>query len=204
MTRSIRTARSKRLQSGRTVQRKPLDKAKGTEIDWDRVPMTFQLGEDILGVSYVYCVGEGADGPVKIGTAKDPIARLRQMQTGNSRPLKIEHLILGDSEVERLLHEIWRDDRLTGEWFRPEVRERLYPVMSTARLRQISYVNRVASDIPDSDDTVRVEQLCECVKVAHTENDVVMRIAYRPRLLAAGGGYIVSGGRSRIEEKPAA
>lgn len=205
MTLSIRTAPRNSFRARRDANLGPLDKARGGEIIWDQVAPIFEVASDIRDMKYVYFIGEGDGGPVKIGTAKDPILRLRQMQTGNSRKLKIEHALIGDSDVERLFHEIWRDHRLTGEWFRPEIREALYPVLDSARLRQCAYIWKADEERARTDEgvAIRIEDLCECVKDAHGDHDVVMRIAHRPRFLAAGGGYVTYGGRSRIEERPA-
>jgi Meiotically up-regulated gene 113 len=72
----------------------------------------------------IYFIGEiGADnkpnGIVKIGytdgdSAKD---RLASLQSGNPRRLRILKEIKGDRDAERLLHELFAEWRLSGEWF---------------------------------------------------------------------------------------
>lgn len=64
----------------------PIDKAKGYEIIWPQVSQLFEAVRHFDNPSFVYLIGE-ADGPLKIGVSKDPIARLRGMQTGNPQRL---------------------------------------------------------------------------------------------------------------------
>lgn len=66
---------------------------------------------------FVYFIQQGDDGPVKIGTAVDPLERLRQLQPGNPVPLTIRYVVPGDHFVERALHRHFADFRLMGEWF---------------------------------------------------------------------------------------
>jgi hypothetical protein len=84
----------------------PLDKAKGYEVVWQQVSPVFESARGVGGISFVYFIGESDDGSLKIGTSKDPISRLRGMQTGNPRRLRIEHVLVGSSHLEKLLHEI--------------------------------------------------------------------------------------------------
>jgi hypothetical protein len=81
----------------------PLDKAAGHEVAWRRVSDVFDAARQIRNCKFVYFIGEDDDGPVKIGVAKDPISRLRAMQTGNPRRLRVEHVLVGDMDVEKLL-----------------------------------------------------------------------------------------------------
>ncbi len=70
----------------------------------------------------IYLIQAGEGGPVKIGVAKNPMARLQELQVGHP-----EKLVLIDSidafysyENEQNLHrELWHL-RIRGEWFRPE------------------------------------------------------------------------------------
>lgn len=61
-------------------------------------------------------------GPIKIGVSNNPKKRLVSIQTGNSNKLRIISTILGGRRRERLLHEEFKDSRLTGEWFKPTKR----------------------------------------------------------------------------------
>jgi hypothetical protein len=65
----------------------------------------------------VYMIRSGALGDVKIGFANDPLARLRQIQTGHPAKLRIIRVLEGDRGVERSLHERFQPQRLNGEWF---------------------------------------------------------------------------------------
>lgn len=88
-------------------------------------------------MAFVYVISEQPGGPLKIGTAGNPIRRLRELQVGNPRRLKIECVIYGGRETERMLHEYWQEHRIGGnvrraalnapyaadtEWFKAEAR----------------------------------------------------------------------------------
>jgi hypothetical protein len=65
----------------------------------------------------VYMIrAEGGD--MKIGTAKDPLARMRQMQTGMPQKLRIVRVLEGSRAEEQGLHKRFAEYRLTGEWFK--------------------------------------------------------------------------------------
>lgn len=59
----------------------------------------------------------GQIGPVKIGCAANPTARLQCLQTASPVPLEIVALIVGGHDLERALQHRFRDDHLHGEWF---------------------------------------------------------------------------------------
>ncbi len=54
---------------------------------------------------------------VKIGTAADPLARMRQLQTASSHPLSLIGTIRGGRAVERAIHTRYAAFRCSGEWF---------------------------------------------------------------------------------------
>lgn len=69
----------------------------------------------------IYFIQEVPDGAVKIGyTGGSPASRLAQLQTGNSRRLKLLGAAPGGQREERELHERFAGLRLEGEWFAPE------------------------------------------------------------------------------------
>src|SRR6516162_9936645 len=68
--------------------------------------------------SCVYFVQVGDNGPIKIGKAVSPLARLAELQTGNPIEL-IPRLLLLGGRHERFLHRRFKDCRIRGEWFRP-------------------------------------------------------------------------------------
>ncbi|HEX5594156.1 MAG TPA: GIY-YIG nuclease family protein [Solirubrobacterales bacterium] len=189
-------------QGGRKRKPKsPIDRALGTELDWQRTSPVFTAARDHGLRSFVYVIGEENDGPVKIGKAADPIDRLRTMQTGNSRRLKVEALLIGDRLVERLLHEIWephaiRSVRKRGkvdappgtEWFKAEIRSDLFPALETAATDQIA-----ALGTPDAVESF--EDLASIVLAAHRKHhDLVVHHRDEVRLLAEGAGTVVQRG----------
>lgn len=137
----------------------PLDKATTSEVVWDRVAGLFDEARSLTHPEFVYIVSEGGSaGPVKIGLSAEPIGRLRSMQTGNSRPLRIEYVLLGSRMLEKHLHGIWvnfaiispkREGRAPAapgtEWFNPEIRERLLPVAAVALEKQVEGLRESAS-----------------------------------------------------------
>ena len=56
---------------------------------------------------------------IKIGISKDPVKRLRELQTGNSRKLALMGWINSghDRDLEKKFHEKYKIDRVHGEWF---------------------------------------------------------------------------------------
>lgn len=70
---------------------------------------------------YLYCISNSRGG-CKFGYSRDPLARVRSLQTGSSSQLELVHSIPVDPqrvrELERLLHrEIGLHRRVKGEWF---------------------------------------------------------------------------------------
>ena len=65
----------------------------------------------------IYFIQAGEDGPVKIGRAKDPVARLAGLQTGSSESLHIRAVLDEPDHVETRLHDVLKSARLKGEWF---------------------------------------------------------------------------------------
>jgi len=66
--------------------------------------------------TYVYFAG-AEDGPIKIGFAEDPEARLRILQTSYPYALRILGTIEGGQELERSYHRRFSKFRMRGEWF---------------------------------------------------------------------------------------
>lgn len=176
----------------------PIDKAKGYEVVWQQVSALFDAARPIQAVSFVYFIGEENDGPIKIGVAKDPISRLRAMQTGNPRRLRIEQVLIGHGTLEKLLHELWepfaiKSARAQGkvgvapgtEWFQPAVRAELLPIIATAASTQADYLLQATGSI-DPDDTEQI------VRDAHVAHGFVAQGRDHVRLLARGAGYVVS------------
>lgn len=70
----------------------------------------------------VYFVRVGARGPIKIGKATNPRARLSELQVGHYKTLCL--LAYSDQLDEAKMHRRFKHLRLRGEWFRaaPELR----------------------------------------------------------------------------------
>lgn len=69
--------------------------------------------------SVVYFVQAGADGPIKIGTARDLDRRLAQLRGQSPAPLRVLWLMPGGRCLERQMHRRFYASRLHGEWFSP-------------------------------------------------------------------------------------
>ena len=71
----------------------------------------------------IYFIQIGNDGPIKIGRTRDVGKRIRSLQTGHHRELKVVHVESppkGESlRAERQFHSTFKDLRIRGEWFRP-------------------------------------------------------------------------------------
>lgn len=71
---------------------------------------------------YIYVISQGRDGPVKIGYAERPEARLRNLQVGNPNELRLVQTHLCSRrqvalEIESGLHDVLGNNRIQGEWF---------------------------------------------------------------------------------------
>lgn len=183
----------------------PLDKARGFEIeDWERVAGLFSAARRIINPAFVYFIGEEDNGPLKIGTAKCPIARLRSMQTGNPRRLRIENVLVGDRHIEGLFHDMWEefaifaphnkgklDARPGTEWFRPEIRELLMGIVDTAAEYQADYLNSETENLS-------IDTMESLVRESHGKHDFVGKGRDTVRLLANVSGYVSMGRTSRV------
>lgn len=83
---------------------------------------------DTISFGHVYLImadfhlGESeAFGIYKIGmTAGCPKERVKQLQTGNDKSLKLvkSYFVYSPKSLERDLHKVFKDNRIQGEWFR--------------------------------------------------------------------------------------
>lgn len=69
---------------------------------------------------YVYVVGDGTQGPVKIGVSASPEGRCADMRTANARDLRVLASLPGTQKLEAFLHDRYREFRVQGEWFARE------------------------------------------------------------------------------------
>lgn len=73
---------------------------------------------------FVYVIQESESGNLKIGVSKNPAARLKQLQTGNSQTLKLLYtsLVCANAfELESSVHEAFAEYAIRGEWFNSEL-----------------------------------------------------------------------------------
>lgn len=89
------------------------------------------------GEGYVYFMQATHGGPVKIGWAVDPAARLAELQTGHPDTLVIRRLVKGDRKLEAQLHRHYASARLRGEWFALDGYEHRTP-FTAATLKQLA------------------------------------------------------------------
>ncbi len=86
-------------------------------------------------MSHVYVI-QAEGGPVKIGVAGDPLARLEALQTASFARLSLEYAggitPNGARQVEAQVHRRLADHRLSGEWFKVE------PAHAVAAIQQVA------------------------------------------------------------------
>jgi hypothetical protein len=70
---------------------------------------------------FVYFIRATSGGPIKIGTAENPVKRLAELQCGNPETLEIQQVLLGGRDIEKTWHCYWVDAYLRGEWFDGEL-----------------------------------------------------------------------------------
>lgn len=75
---------------------------------------------DESGKQSTYFIQQGDSGPIKIGIAVDIQHRLAGLQTASPYPLRVLGVIRRNCERE--LHLMFRELRLSGEWFRNDKR----------------------------------------------------------------------------------
>jgi hypothetical protein len=79
-------------------------------------------------MTYVYFVQSGRGGPIKIGKARDPKVRLRELQVGNPVALTLLATLREEQScdcreerwIEKSIQNRFSDLRIRGEWYRPE------------------------------------------------------------------------------------
>lgn len=74
------------------------------------------------GPGFVYLIAQGAGSAIKIGSTRDPVSRIKELQTGSSETLLLQRVICFRSrseatECEKQLHEKFAHYRKCGEWF---------------------------------------------------------------------------------------
>jgi hypothetical protein len=74
------------------------------------------------GEGRCYFIG-GEDGPIKIGSSRSPMRRLREIRRDFIEPMKLLATTNGGQERERYYHTLFAAHRVEGEWFErvPEI-----------------------------------------------------------------------------------
>ena len=71
-----------------------------------------------MTTTFIYLIHNADEKAYKIGRSDNPIARLKQLQTGNARSLlRLVYTFAADQNVELDIHKDLEDYRLNGEWF---------------------------------------------------------------------------------------
>ena len=104
---------------------------------------------------FVYYIQEELDGNIKIGWSDDPIKRLSQHQTSNSRELRMLVYVKGSQEDEREIHRKFQNSKTQGEWFKPD--KRLLVHIEKERSRFFEMVQKLSTDYNDLKN--RIEKL---------------------------------------------
>jgi hypothetical protein len=68
----------------------------------------------------VYLIASEDSGLIKIGSAANPVTRLRSLQTGSAERLHLVCTLEGSRVEEAELHRRFAHLRVRGEWFRPD------------------------------------------------------------------------------------
>lgn len=66
---------------------------------------------------FVYFIGS-EDGPIKIGRSVEPLKRMKVLQAGHPHELKLLGVIRGGADLEFQIHDLFKENRLEGEWFK--------------------------------------------------------------------------------------
>lgn len=91
---------------------------------------------------YVYFIQAGVEGPIKIGIAGDPDARLRNLQVAHHEELTLLAECPGGTELEADLHERFAEGCIRGEWFRVDTPGLLALIEQVRRNPPTSYMSR--------------------------------------------------------------
>jgi len=108
---------SSRKPAAKLLKAKIFDRIKDARIIIDALK-DFEVPEDI-GDVYVYAIKESETGRIKLGISRDPHARLKQMQTGNSQVLEMVAYRKASNRFkdESAIHSKNAQHHIRGEWF---------------------------------------------------------------------------------------
>ena len=84
------------------------------------------------------------DGNIKIGWSNDPLKRLSEHQTSNSRELRMLVYVKGSQDYEKEIHKKFQNFKTTGEWFKPD--KRLLVHIEKERSKFFEIVQNLSND----------------------------------------------------------
>jgi hypothetical protein len=90
----------------------------------------------------IYFIQDTRSKAIKIGTSRNPAARLKELQTAHAHPLVLLAVMDGGVTEERELHQ--RFTRLHGEWFEPTPELNVFVREYAMRMPQV----RMAAPLP--------------------------------------------------------
>lgn len=90
-------------------------------------------------MAYLYVIG-GTEKPYKIGITNNPARRLKNLQTGHPKKLKLHHIeLIPDDQVrllEQTIHNTIKHRKTHGEWFDVDLEQAISEVKH-ARIRYL-------------------------------------------------------------------
>lgn len=123
----------------------------------------------------VYVIRVGENGPVKIGWSRQPLRRLKNMQTASVEPMRLLGTADGELKTEKELHRQYKHLQLRGEWFTfcPTMMDKITAPVSRRR-RDISMERKEAPRFPTADEVAEeardaglsIPALCAAADVA--------------------------------------
>lgn len=88
--------------------------------DWlDARTITPREAANDIPEQWVYAIQVDSNGPIKIGTARNPRSRRSTLQIASPWQLRLLGAWAGDENDEITLHRLLREHRIRGEWFHP-------------------------------------------------------------------------------------
>jgi hypothetical protein len=89
----------------------------------------------------IYAIQAGESGPIKIGKAKNPSWRIKELQTGQHENLRILAVADIPDHNEQWMHNFLAEHRIRGEWFadNDDVRHGIRLMMAYHGLHTLRY-----------------------------------------------------------------
>jgi hypothetical protein len=107
----------------------------------------------------IYFIQDTSSRAIKIGTSKNPLSRLSDLQTAHHAPLILIGVMDGTQHEERLLHH--KFERLQGEWFEPSRALLAYIQNSAITPQSMGHLPSTTLMMPASLTTAKlVDHLC--------------------------------------------